>query len=175
MTIVVDPISLASALLSGGTAAMLVFIAIHCIWTGRRQPDVFFAVMFCLTTAAQAMVYTPVIEASMPGLTAALRPFGVFHTVFLWWFALALFDDEFKFQSWHLVPFVAIAGLIVAGTDTIGLLDNTTRQAATLLINIALFGHILAYAIFDYSGDLVDERRKFRLALTSVVPATRTR
>lgn len=166
----IDPASLLTALFAGGSITMLLFIAIHLVWTGHRKPDVFFAIIMCLTTAAEVVSSVPVMEASIPEVARLAAPVGAWHTIFLWWFALALFEDGFQIRPWHLTPAIVLVALKASALPLVQILSVQHSETLIIFLNIGLFVHILVRAVFDYSSDLVDERRRFRMAVTSVVP-----
>jgi AraC-like DNA-binding protein len=85
--------------------------------------------------------------------------------VFLWWFALALFDDEFRLDA----PKLAVGGLwvAVAALDR-GLLGARFTDLGLSWVSVALglgmVGHLGWRLLRDLEGDLVEGRRRARVA-----------
>lgn len=85
--------------------------------------------------------------------------------VFLWWFALALFDDEFRLDA----PKLTVGGLwfVVAALDR-GLLGEQFGDLGLTWVSVALglgmVGHLGWRLLRDLEGDLVEGRRRARVA-----------
>jgi AraC-like DNA-binding protein len=94
-----------------------------------------------------------------------LNPLGWLDGVFFWWFCLALFCDQYRFRAVHFAP----ALLILVVTPFSFILDDPLALGViTLLkqaVSIVLFLHATYFALLSLKDDLVDDRRRFRVAI----------
>ena len=155
----------------GGAIALVLLTAWRLVFAHRHSIAARFGAAFCAAIA----VY---IALSSSALHPLVRPWLVpavlltnQGSALLWLFATALFDDRFRWRWRMIVPSVAILVLTVVGL----LVAAHWRLAAFLLyqaIVIVMLGAVLLLALRSLSIDLVDERRKFALALSVLVPIT---
>ncbi|MEM9015352.1 MAG: hypothetical protein AAGB02_09655, partial [Pseudomonadota bacterium] len=103
------------------------------------------------------------------GLTPALKPFAVFNTVFFWWFALSLFDDDFRLDQRTLWP-AAVIGFLNYGAP-IFLQSNFDQFLDRIrgVFVLGLISHALYIALKNRRDDLVDPRRRFRPVFAGAV------
>jgi AraC-like DNA-binding protein len=160
-------------LLRGGATALNLLLAVQLL---RTKPLRFVTVagsLFTLGIAAYALVSSPAIAGTMgaarvgPALLSALNP------VFLWWFVLGLFRDDLRWRYVHGIPvvlFLIAPTLVLSGYES-------ARAAATVVHQTLLLGflaHIVWLAVLDLRNDLVDARRRFRIALAITLPIAGT-
>ena len=111
-------------------------------------------------------------ELSQPIFGALQIPavfIAIWGTVFFWWFAASLFDDDFRWRWWRFVPFVVLPALFLLRYS---LGDGPVARTFTyihLVLNAALFADGIRLAIVNIGDDLIDPRRRFRVALAIVV------
>lgn len=95
-------------------------------------------------------------------------PFG------LWLYTGALFEDRFELRPWHgLIGAALIAAQYAAlllQRDAGGALDLLFTLAPRLA-SLALILAALAHAVRDWSVDLIERRRRFRILFTAIVGA----
>jgi AraC-like DNA-binding protein len=102
----------------------------------------------------------------VPAIYILLRILAAGNTLFVWWFGLALFDDDFKFDTravgtglvWLVVMLpqcLAISGLPVPLPAYWSML--------TLVFALVLLGHVIWAALAGRTADLVEPRRRLRL------------
>lgn len=126
--------------------------------------------LFGFAAAAYGLVSSETIAAALGVYGLPLNGLAIPAGVFFWWFATAMFDDRF---AWHWWRFVPLAAIIVLATlhfqspegSRISLIALTLWQAVTLL----LMGHSALLAVMDLRDDLVEPRRRFRVALAILV------
>ncbi len=98
--------------------------------------------------------------------------FSLFNGVFFWWFATALFDDEFRWRFWRFAPFVLIGAAALArqfAPDSIlGAIGLYSHQPLVL----AMMGHAMYLALSEVPNDLIEQRRQFRVVFAVVVATT---
>lgn len=92
--------------------------------------------------------------------------------LFLWWFALAVFDDDFDLGS----PYLGVGGVWLA----LMLLDRLVLRGgaidellswALLAIAAGMVGHIAFRLIRDLEGDLIEARRNARAVIAAALAA----
>ncbi len=97
--------------------------------------------------------------------------FATYNSVFFWWFALSLFDDDFRWTWWKAAPVVVIAAVHPPFPPWEALNLSYIEQAAHSSLSIILMGHALWVALHDRPDDLVNPRRRFRLYFAVAVGA----
>jgi len=104
--------------------------------------------------------------SGVSGTEALLLPLCIGNSVFFWWFALALLEDDFRLEALHVGVLVVVLTL---GFARIGAHINdyaAPGQALAVvhnLIILTLVAHVLLLAWRGYDNDLLENRRRFRL------------
>lgn len=150
-------------LIRGSTVGIELLLA-WLFWQQGRGFGVWrIAALFLLGTAAYVIVGSPV---TAPHFSVAGHPLlflATLNSVFFWWFATALFDDDFKWTFWRWIPFLGISLIFIVRyirpDFKTGPLDNIVQQA----IVIPMMLHALWMAIAHRNDDLLEYRRRFRL------------
>ncbi len=100
------------------------------------------------------------------GANSLLLPLCIGNSVFFWWFALALLEDDFRLEALHVgVLFV----VLTLGFARIGAHINEYAAAGQVLaaihnlIVLTLVAHVWLLAWRGYDNDLLENRRRFRL------------
>ncbi len=111
-------------------------------------------------------------EASRALFGPALIPvsfIAIYGTIFFWWFAAALFDDDFRWRWWRIAPAVVIPflhiGHILAPPGWV----EKTLWYGHIGLNALIFLDALRLALVDAGDDLVTPRRRFRFAIAVTV------
>jgi AraC-like DNA-binding protein len=156
-------------MLRSGAAALNLFMAVQFV---RSQPVKFVTAaggLFCLAVASYAIVSQPSLPALLGYPGEALKLMAVVATVFFWWFGMALFRDAFEWRATYSVPLLMLLffhGLRQGWDGSYRIVGALLHQATVLLLLI----HIVSLAVSDFRNDLVDARRRFRLAIALVLP-----
>ncbi|QPH53931.1 AraC family transcriptional regulator [Pontivivens ytuae] len=151
-------------LVRGGGAALTLFLAVRFALMGCRTVVDTAGFLFCAfaTLHTLGMVATPsgygLDTLSWAGLAHLA---GRLDTVAFWVMAMAMFDDRFRLQNWHFAPGVLML--------TLTLIPGTEGLCALLVVVLML--HVMVLGLRDLDGDLVDLRRRLRMALAFLVPA----
>ena len=160
-----SPVALIEAAVRGGAVTLLVVLALLYLRDARRAASGLYGALFILSVAAYVVSSAPglVHHAPAPWLLplrlASLGTPGVF-----WLFARASFDDAFE-RSW--VDAVAWLGLVAVGfLCARGLVPQICPLYTAL--ELTFVGLAMYQAVAGRSGDLVEERRRFRVVLTLV-------
>src|SRR6185312_5861924 len=151
--------------LRGAAVALLVVHAVLLLRDGRRTPAGLYGALFALSVASYVVVSTPVLlhQPPLPWLVP-LRLIGLGTPAMFWLFAMASFDDGFA-PSWpHAFPWV--------GTVALGFVCARGLLPAACpfyhALQLVFVGLAIRQAMIGRAADLVEERRRFRLALVCV-------
>lgn len=158
--------------LRGGAASLALILAAHWLRGGRGVKRSLGG-LFGVSVAAYMLVSTPTTQVFLRPLLPVLILLAIFAAVFLWWFLLSLFDDDFRFRLWHWLPFAAFAITLPFRdylVDT-GLPDRWVNPVHQALVMLLLL-HGLYLALRDLRGDLVEPRRLFRVAFAVTTAIT---
>lgn len=159
-------------LLRGACAGILVLGAVQFARMERTFGVAGLGALFLLGTAAYAIISTPASAALSPSVRFVTAALATLNSVFMWWFATALFDDAFRWRLWRLIPLFLIAPLPIlrhgGGAPFLGIWDGYFQQ----VVVIAMMVHVLWLALAHRDDDLVEIRRRFRLVFASLVGAT---
>lgn len=94
---------------------------------------------------------------------------SILGTVFFWWFAASLFDDNFRWRWWRIAPFFLLPGNYLVRQ----MIGETPISASLLYVHLTLNGLFFAdsfrLAVMNAADDLVDPRRRFRFAIATIV------
>lgn len=99
------------------------------------------------------------------GVRLFLKVLETPNVALLWWFGLALFQDDFKLRAPHWVGMVASCLLGLSLRIDIPELAAPLadwRLTTTYVLSFALMGHLLWSVLRDSAGDLVNARRSAR-------------
>jgi len=124
--------------------------------------------LFGAAVAAYAIVSSPQLSPATGSVREPLILLATFTAAFFWLFALALFRDDLQWQWSYATPFLLLLSFYVLrrglGERTVGTLGHQVTVVVLLL-------HVLSIAVREFHNDLMDSRRRFRLAVALVLPA----
>lgn len=161
---------LSETLLRGGTAGLLVLLAVvlaryvRCCLASRV------GVLFALGTAAYTIQSSDMLSVASGVAQFPLNFLSMQCVTFFWWFGGAALDDDFEWRSWRWIPFGVISVLFVVSYSTSDFAAAT--NVASKLIMIALALHVLWIALAERRNDLLEQRRLVRVLLVVVIGAT---
>jgi AraC-like DNA-binding protein len=127
--------------------------------------------LFCVGIASYVLICDPRLAQALGPACGPLILLAALTPAFFWWFAVSLFRDDPQWRPHYAMPLVLLLALFVlrqaAGDPlrTLGALGHQVTVTTLLL-------HVLSLAIRDFQQDLMDARRRFRLAVAIVLPAT---
>ncbi len=122
-------------------------------------------VAYILISGGEASQFIEELEPALkiPALTA---------TVVFWWFALALFDDDFRIGRVELAPMAALAFFRLPFSFWKTPTGVVVEQLGHSLLTIGLMAHVTWVALRRREDDLVGARRRFRVVFAIVVGVT---
>ena len=153
-------------------AAAAAFSLLAAAQFARLRPFRFLTVggsLFGIAAAAYAVISGPTGAEFPPAPREMFVLASVLLPAFFWWFALALFRDRFDFRPMHALPPILLLAFYAVRQDWGGGYD----AAGTLLhqvVVVLLLGHLVSLAVLDFRNDLVDARRRFRIAVAILIP-----
>lgn len=159
--------------LRGGALALMLLLAANFARGGARTLTARLGLL--LTLSGLCYLFLP---AAPPGFTSSpwrvpLHLSGMAAPGLFWLFASSWFDDDFELRPFH---YLAVVGLVLSGvlTSYVGLPLGWPRWALALfwpLPSLVFTGLGLAAALRGRDNDLVEARRRVRLALALVIGA----
>ncbi len=154
--------------LHGAILALTLFALVQFLLVSLRSPLALFGALFAGAVALTSVLQISAVWGGMGPLHAAIFVLHCGKMVYFWWFAQALFDDRFRLRPVHLAPL----GLTFAVTfaSLTGWVDSMQSLHVHHLITLILVGHVVALALRDLRGDLVDARRSFRAMVGIAIP-----
>lgn len=126
--------------------------------------------VFTLGTACYLVTSSPALHDSLAVFHLPIHALSIAAPVIFWWFALALFDDEFRWRPLHFVPLALIAPVTIAyfisqpGGDLWRFSFYPHRLAM-----VFVYGHAIWTALRTARDDLLEGRRRFRAVFAVVV------
>jgi AraC-like DNA-binding protein len=160
-------------LLRGGAVALNLLLAVQFVRTRPLRFVTVSGALFTLGIAAYALVSAPTLAEAMGAAVVVPALLSTLNPVFLWWFVLALFRDDFRWRYAHAIPavlFLVAPTLVLSGYEP----ARNAVVAVVVMHQILLLGllaHLVWLAVLDLRNDLVDARRRFRIALAILLPA----
>lgn len=152
--------------LRAGSATLWLALALLLVRGAPRRAAAWLFVPLALGIAGFMARNTPDPALLLSGPAAVAASFLSGNAaVFLWWFALALFDDEFRLDAPKLV--VGGVWFIVASLDRGLLGERFSGQGlswVSVLLGLGMVGHLGWRLLRDLEGDLVEGRRRARVA-----------
>ncbi|MBU2607254.1 MAG: AraC family transcriptional regulator [Alphaproteobacteria bacterium] len=155
-------------LIRGATAGILLIAAALFARGGRGLNVERLGAIFFVATAAYVIVSSPSFLAPLGVFLPVFVALATFNSVFFWWFATALFDDDFEWQPWRLAPFVLIAGITVFQGSWPDLANHVRADLLRQAVVVPMMIHALWLALAHRSDDLIEQRRAFRLAFAAL-------
>jgi AraC-like DNA-binding protein len=156
-------------LLRGGATALNLFVAIQFV---RATTPRFLSVsgsLFAISVAAYGLASSEAVTDALGVSAPVLVIPAVLASAFFWWFALALFRDGSGWRWAYAVPpalLLAFYGMRQWENGPLGISGELLHQ----VVVISLLVHIVSLALRELRNDLVDSRRRFRVAVALTLP-----
>ncbi|WP_299295722.1 helix-turn-helix domain-containing protein [uncultured Erythrobacter sp.] len=148
-----------------GGVALLLMIAVTS-WKHRKTwPSAPYLILSCGSVGALFLGYAPPALQPPEPLLSLARFADIPHLVFVWLFALSLYESEFRLRAWHVAVGVLYAAPIfwprLAG---VGLVADPPAWLPIYggITSILLMGHLAWVTLHGRSDDLLERRRNSR-------------
>ncbi len=137
-----------------------------------RPPAALAALLLCLGLAVQVPGAAPWVESSAQcGLLAPLIGISVGNAVLFWLFSAALFDDGFRWRTWHAAAWAGAVGVGALQCPlVVGLGPGPTLTAARVALRaipLLCAAAALAAVLRHWRDDLDERRRRLRVLLVA--------
>jgi AraC-like DNA-binding protein len=159
--------------LNAGTTALLLLLAALLIRDARGVAAGRLAAALALGSAAHA-VSAAGFTAPVAAWRAPLIALSTGNVVVLWLFARALFDDGFALRWWHALPWAAMVVLSLVNCLLLFPVHVWPAQMLGAGLNVIALGFVVlavAQAVASWPVDLVEARRRLRLAIVAAAAA----
>jgi AraC-like DNA-binding protein len=127
---------------------------------------------FVVTAAGYVMNSSPELIAALGPLATPVSLASLVSPVVFWWFALSLFDDDFRMRWISLAPLALVAPLVVFHFTGVSGGPRTASLVLARLVMIGAFGHAMYSALRYLNDDLIEGRRRFRVLFAAAVGVT---
>lgn len=144
-------------------AMMCLLTCVVLMLTAHRTLSGRMGALFALGAAGYIVCTSPALVAVLGLWHVPFVVLSWFDGIFFWWFALALFCDEFRWRMRFLYPVIPMALLVMVPAITS---DPAWVDAAYILkqaLSVTLILHGVTVALRRRRDDLVDARRRFRV------------
>lgn len=159
----VDAAVLMETALRGGAAGISLLLSIVLAAGGVRERRRLLGALFSFSVGIYVLLAGEATQGLFGSLKQPAIVVAIWGTVFFWWFAAALFDDDFRWRWWRFAPLVLLPALHVLSETIEGGPLSTFFQYLQPAIRTLLFVDVFRLAISNIGDDLVDPRRRFRL------------
>ncbi len=163
---VANAATLVDAALRGAVIALLLLAAGVALRERPHERSIRVFAVFAFGLIVQTVGSQPLFEATVPRVwQAPLVGIAVGNAVLFWVFVQSLFDDDFALGPWHVIAWLAVAGVSAAnctagfaGVSVPGRIGIAIQRGAPLLF--ALLAAVAAAT--TWRVDLVEGRRRVR-------------
>lgn len=164
-----DPADILETALRGGAAGISFLLALALTVRGPGVRVRRLGALFSFSTGVYVLISGEAVRQLFGPALIPASFIAVYGTVFFWWFAAALFDDNFRWRWWRFAP-VAVIPFLHLGHVLTG--PSLVEQALWYLhvtVNVAMFADAFRLSVTNAADDLVDPRRRFRFAIAFTV------
>lgn len=157
----------------GAACGLSLLIAINLLQVSGGNWAARLGALFTLGSASYAVLPMPELRIALEPIMFIVYPLSVLNGAFFWWFATALFDDDFQWHWWRIVPFGLVVGLsIIHFWTPANSFPNTLSLIMWQILLVLLMGHAAYLALHDFRDDLVEPRRRFRVVFAGLIGLT---
>lgn len=159
-------------LMRAGGPFLLVFIAAILIRDSRRELAARLFIPLALCLSAFIVTNSDGPEIVSDRVETVLNLFAGWTVPFLWWFCLAMFDRSFRVSGAVAWIGAAWIGLAAVNRGWLGAdLTEPSGAPISIVIGLAIVGHVIWHLLVDRRDDLVDRRRRLRPLVALILAA----
>ncbi|MEL6530015.1 MAG: helix-turn-helix domain-containing protein [Pseudomonadota bacterium] len=148
----------------GGIAVLLLLAVLG--WQHRRTwSSAPYLILACLSVAALFVGFAPAEFQPPRPWFSIVRFADIPHLVFVWLFALSLYERDFHLKSWHILVGVLYSAPILwprLAFEGIAPPPPSWLVPLGVISSIALIGHLVYATLVGRSDDLIEQRRSSR-------------
>lgn len=159
------------AILRFPAVTLMFFLALLAVRDARHLVQGRIVIILGVTLGSMLLSTAPPEIRPPSPLYEGLRLIDTANIVFVWWFSLSLFEDEFKLRRLHWLVLGAYLGsaLPLRIEYLMGLsIVPFVFDIAVRVISIAMVLHMLWIALSGWKDDLIEARRRTRLVYVVV-------
>lgn len=163
-----DVVQLTELLFRGITIGALVTALFVFLGETRQHWKVWLGVTFLAGTIAYVYVSTPVTDVFGRDIKLTLALLATCNSVFFWWFATALFDDDWDWTWWRIAPLILLVALYMLRRTLPDLQGSFFDDLVQQILVVAMMAHAIWLALSRRKDDLIEDRRQFRVVFVGV-------
>ena len=152
---------------------LLLLISALCLRDARMLPAARFGALLSISLCAVLATSVSANSAAPPiELRYILTPIGSSTAIFIWWFCLALLDDDFRLGrlEWAVAAIWTGFGLVNMGAAIrLAPLAHDWAIITRTIMAVGIVGHIGYVAVKGRQSDLVEERRNARMFIAGAI------
>jgi AraC-like DNA-binding protein len=162
-----DVITILDVALRGAAVALFLVVAFATLRQGRGRPAAWLGAALSLGAAAYAVCSAPGHPGHGSIWFVPVLALCAGNTAVFWLFTRAVFDDSFRPAPWHALLWLALVACPIAGLFGAEFATARPVMIALRVAPVALVLLALAQTLRDWSGDLVEGRRRLRLFIVA--------
>ena len=138
----------------------------------RKWKSAPFLILTCISVSALFIGYTPDIFQTSGPLFIIVRLLDVPHLVFIWLFALSLFNTDFTLKPFHIfISFLYCAPIFWVRFEEFGWgLENPALIGPVIsILSFTLVGHLCVTTLRGRKDDLLDKKRASRIYFVVII------
>lgn len=144
----------------------MLFISTLLIRHAKHSNSAFYLLLAQLSTASHFLGFTPELFELPNHFRLALRLLDTFQIVFIWFFALSLFDKNFKLNIFHLsIALIYSFCCLMERAVIFDFIDILPSWWALLInsMSVLIVIHMVSATLLGRRDDLIESRRKSRV------------
>lgn len=144
---------------------LLVLLAVMAVRDGRHLVQGRIMTVLGITLGSMLLSTAPPETRPPSPLYEGLRLIDTANIVFVWWFSLSIFQDDFKLRTFHWLTLGAYLGIAIPARIAYiyGVFELPfTFEVAVRVLSLAMVVHLLWVALSGLRDDLIEARRQTR-------------
>ena len=164
-----DQTDILETALRAAAAGISILLAIVLIQRGPGARTRWLAALFTSSIGVYVLISGEATRTLLEPLLYPAIVIAILATVFFWWFAASLFDDNFRWRWWRIAPILLLPGLYFLRKALPEGAASSVLLYSHLSLNALFFADSFRLALLNAADDLVDPRRRFRFAIATIV------
>ena len=151
---------------------LLLLLAVLSVRDVRKTNGAIYLILACISVSALFLGYTPEFARLPKVLNIVVRVLDIPHLIFVWLFALSLFQDEFRISWFHIVIGVLFClPILYIRLVGLGVIESFPSWFIVMgsLMSGALMIHLSYATLVGRAADLREKRRASRIYFVVVI------